>query len=251
MGPIGIAGYNCKVEYIAGTANFCADLLSRIPTKSDENNHVQETDDDVDFDDKAYEVGTLNSNSFDSRRYASCHLDEDNDLVKPDIDLHGEFSMEAEQAEDGTIASLKKRLQSGTATKTEDEAFAVPDKSAENIVHLLIEHIFPRYGSALQLLTDNGTEFVNESTSPVSYKLKNQLTDKTTKALARHIRPTNLEWDIPKENLGKPLRKSVYVVPPNDSDDGDSSDVETSKAKMTKWPRYERQDWSSEDDIPL
>ncbi|VDI37073.1 Hypothetical predicted protein [Mytilus galloprovincialis] len=113
---LGIAGYNCKVEYIAGTANSCADLLSRIPTKSDENNHVQETDDDVDFDDKAYEVGTLNSNSFDSRRYASCHLDEDNDLVKPDIDLPGEFSMEAEQAEDEIIASLKKRLQSGTAT---------------------------------------------------------------------------------------------------------------------------------------
>ncbi|CAG2234137.1 unnamed protein product [Mytilus edulis] len=133
MGPIGIAGYNCKVEYIAGTANFCADLLSRIPTKSDENNHVQETDDDVDFDDKAYEVGTLNSNSFDSRRYASCHLDEDNDLVKPDIDLHGEFSMEAEQAEDGTIASLKKRLQSGTATKTEDGKHMIID----NLVYYL------------------------------------------------------------------------------------------------------------------
>ena len=547
---LGIAGYNCKVEYMAGTANSCADLLSRIPTKSDENNHVQETDDDVDFDDKAYEVGTLNSTLFDSKRYASCHLDEDNDLVKPDIDLPGEFSMEDEQAEDETIASLKKRLQSGTATKTEDnkhmsidnlvyylsnadneptlriyvpkrlkslvikqyhdllghmstdkcydtmrlkyyfpnmykelhtyvdqcvtcqtksyktskpplletdippyafatvgldlsgpypktlsgnkyivtficlysgfpEAFAVPDKSAENIVHLLIENIFPRYGSALQLLTDNGTEFVNESvretlealnihhvitsynslhgndkvvrlhktmhdiiskkikedvtswdlylnqmlaairfhvndstkysplfflynrdpvmpidtilklrrkyngdqyhkiaiqqqhktftsvynnlksakkrqnryankntveinfkicdpvylknhrktskldnkwtpyyriieqTSPVSYKLKNQLTNKTTKAHARHIRPANLEWDIPKENLGKPLRKSVYVVPPNDSDDDESSDVETSKAKMTKWARYEREDWSSEDDIPL
>ncbi|VDI37072.1 Hypothetical predicted protein [Mytilus galloprovincialis] len=90
-----------------------------------------------------------------------------------------------------------------------------------------------------------------EQTSPVSYKLKNQLTNKTTKAHARHIRLANLEWDIPKENLGKTLRKSVYVVPPNDSDDDESSDVETSKAKMTKWARYEREDWSSEDDIPL
>lgn len=130
---LGIAGYNCKVEYMAGTANSCADLLSRIPTKSDENNHVQETDDDVDFDDKAYEVGTLNSTLFDSKRYASCHLDEDNDLVKPDIDLPGDFSMKDEQAEDETIASLKKRLQSGTATKTEDNKHM----SIDNLVYYL------------------------------------------------------------------------------------------------------------------
>ena len=31
-----IAGYNCKVEYIAGTSNSCADLLSRVPTNSPE-----------------------------------------------------------------------------------------------------------------------------------------------------------------------------------------------------------------------
>ena len=41
------------------------------------------------------------------------------------------------------------------------EAFAVPDKSAENIVHLLIEEIFPRHGAPLQLVTDNGSENVN------------------------------------------------------------------------------------------
>ncbi|CAG2227373.1 unnamed protein product [Mytilus edulis] len=310
---LGIAGYNCKVEYIAGTANSCANLLSRIPTKSDENNHVQEQD-DVDFDDKAYEVGTLNSNSFDSRRYASCHLDEDNDLVKPDIDLPGEFSMEAEQAEDEIIASLKKRLQSGTATKTEDGKHMIIDnlvyylsnadneptlriyvpKRLKSLVikqdHDLLGHMstdkrydtmrlkyyfpnmykelykyvdqcvtcqtrsyrtskpplwkrtfhhmrlpglgltylartqkhcqFPRYRSALQLLTDNGTEFVNESVR------------ETLEALNIHHVTT-----------------SYYS--PQGNDDDESSDVETSKAKMTKWARYEREDWSSEDDIPL
>ena len=41
------------------------------------------------------------------------------------------------------------------------EAFAVPDKSAENIAHLLIEEIFPRYGSPLQIISDNGTENAN------------------------------------------------------------------------------------------
>ena len=41
------------------------------------------------------------------------------------------------------------------------EAFPVKDKSADNICHLIINEIFPRYGAVLQLLTDNGTENIN------------------------------------------------------------------------------------------
>ena len=41
------------------------------------------------------------------------------------------------------------------------EAFAVPDKSADNIAHLLIDEIFPRFGAPLQIISDNGTENVN------------------------------------------------------------------------------------------
>ena len=41
------------------------------------------------------------------------------------------------------------------------EAFAVPDKTADTIAHLLIEEIFPRFGCLLELVTDNGTENVN------------------------------------------------------------------------------------------
>jgi hypothetical protein len=43
------------------------------------------------------------------------------------------------------------------------EAFPVPDKSANNIVHLILEEIYPRYGCPLQILTDNGTENVNKA----------------------------------------------------------------------------------------
>ena len=42
------------------------------------------------------------------------------------------------------------------------EAFAVPDKTADTIVHLLMEEIFPRYGCPLQIVSDNGTEKVNK-----------------------------------------------------------------------------------------
>ena len=41
------------------------------------------------------------------------------------------------------------------------EAFAVPDKTADTIAHLLIEEIFPHFGCPLALMTDNGTENVN------------------------------------------------------------------------------------------
>ena len=36
------------------------------------------------------------------------------------------------------------------------EAFAVPDKTADTVAHLLIEEIFPRFGCPLQIVTGNG-----------------------------------------------------------------------------------------------
>lgn len=40
-------------------------------------------------------------------------------------------------------------------------AFPVPDKSAENIVHLIIDEIFPVHSAPLQIVTDNGKEQMN------------------------------------------------------------------------------------------
>ena len=41
------------------------------------------------------------------------------------------------------------------------EAFAVPDKTAENVAHLLIDEIIPRFGTPIEIVTDNDTENVN------------------------------------------------------------------------------------------
>ena len=38
------------------------------------------------------------------------------------------------------------------------EAFAVPDKTAEIIAHLLLEEIIPRHSTPLSIVTDNGSE---------------------------------------------------------------------------------------------
>lgn len=82
------------------------------------------------------------------------------------------------------------------------------------------------------------------------------------------------EWKIPQDAEGRPIRKAAYVVPPEsetkNSDNEDSeidldpqpineslsnSDEEPSEkaplSKLAKRYRKERDDWSSEDDIPL
>ena len=51
------------------------------------------------------------------------------------------------------------------------EAFAVPDKTGETVADLIIDQVFPRFGSCLQLVTDNGTENVNKVVKETLAKL--------------------------------------------------------------------------------
>ena len=71
---------------------------------------------------------------------------------------------------------------------------------------------------------------ITEQTSPVSFKLKNQLDDTVTKAHAEHMRLANLgDWEITKDKKGRPKRRVKYVAPLSDSsDEGDNelSDIE-------------------------
>ena len=286
---LGIAGYNCKIEYIAGTDNSCADLLSRIPQDvglTQEDNESYEPD----INCKAYEIGALNSNRFSPREYARCTIPPSDPVVKPT--LGDNLDMVAEQAKDSTLIELKIGLQNDRVPKAVQkrhiimenilyyisnvdsepalrlyipehlkgavirqyhdwnghmgidktfeaikqeyywpnlykelyeyisrcvtcqtrnmqkikppqqmndippyafakigidlsgpyptslsgnkyiigfidwysgypEAFAVPDKSADNIAHLIIDEIFPRYGAPLEIVSDNGSENVN------------------------------------------------------------------------------------------
>lgn len=41
------------------------------------------------------------------------------------------------------------------------EAFAVPDKTAETVAHIIIEEVYLRFACPLELVTDNGSENVN------------------------------------------------------------------------------------------
>ena len=42
------------------------------------------------------------------------------------------------------------------------EAFACPEKSAQTTAHLIIDEIVPRYSCLLEILSDNGSENINQ-----------------------------------------------------------------------------------------
>ncbi|XP_060071985.1 uncharacterized protein LOC132551825 [Ylistrum balloti] len=231
---LSLSGYNCRVEYIPGTENTCADLLSRSPGQTTTEDDTNPNDDCPDITDKTFEIAVLNSNQFDPKDFASCEIagDADIDIQSPTL---LDLDMRQEQPKDETIADLIQKLTEADDSKAIHrkymlvegvlyyitdpdnkttlrlyvpehlrgketdippfpfakvgldlsgpyprslsgnkyivsfvdwysgwpEAFAVPDKSAETIAHLLIEEIFPRYGAPLQIVTDNGTENEN------------------------------------------------------------------------------------------
>ena len=126
---LSLAGYNCKVEYIEGRFNCCADLLSRLPTVTVEESNEDNTHDVPDIDDRALEVGAFNSNQFRPRDFASSEAKLPDDLVKPHMDLPDSIDIEAEQDKDPEIIRLKARLGNGKATKTEQEHFLMIDKA--------------------------------------------------------------------------------------------------------------------------
>ena len=290
---LSMAGYNCRIEYIQGTTNTCADLLSRHPDNVGLEKERDEQDVSLDVNDNSYQVNVLDSTNFDPKSYASCELPHEDSLQKPEtLDLK-DFDMYNEQSKDDDLMTLRSQVENGGdpgknnqrhylivdkllyyISNTDDdpclrlyvpkhlkrlvigqyhdrnghmgvqktfdsirrkyfwpnlfkdlneyvgscvicqtrslqkvrqplqetdippypmakvsldlsgpyptslsgnkyiiafvdwfsgwpEAYAVPDKTAETVAHLLLEEIFPRHGSCLQIVTDNGTENVN------------------------------------------------------------------------------------------
>lgn len=85
---LSIAGYNCKVEYIEGRFNCCADLLSRVPSGSKDGETEDQSDcDEPDVKDNFFEINVLNSNAFSPKSLAKCEVKQPDKLLKPFIDL--------------------------------------------------------------------------------------------------------------------------------------------------------------------
>ena len=95
-----MSGYNCQIEYIPGTTNTCAVILSRKP--DDEAAEGPENLDEgeevtLEINDNTFKVNTLNSNRFEPKKFAKCDVPMDDPLKKPE-DCFPEFDMVKEQA---------------------------------------------------------------------------------------------------------------------------------------------------------
>ena len=84
MWALGIPGYNCKIEYITGSENSCADLLSRV-AQDDAMSQEKENVHDSEINDKAYIIGELNTNRFNPKEYARCTLHLSDTVEKPSL----------------------------------------------------------------------------------------------------------------------------------------------------------------------
>ena len=81
-----ICGYNCKIEYIEGKRNVCADM-SHLPYKPSNCNDDNELS-DPDITDKTFEVSMINSSNINPKAFAQYdHQITDNQITKEQLNL--------------------------------------------------------------------------------------------------------------------------------------------------------------------
>ena len=151
MWALSIAGYNCSIEYIEGSKNTCADLLSRHPlnvtlgNKQIVDNQPKEEEIECDVNDNTFQVNIIDSGQFDPKQFAACDLEIGNDLEKPDNVLPG-FNLFFEQSKDEDISKVRNLLLEGKPTKdvnrryliTEDVVYFISDPDGEARLRLYV-----------------------------------------------------------------------------------------------------------------
>lgn len=107
-----MAGYDCTVEYVAGTDSSCADLLSRIDHSllTDDSDNCTETGSDV--SDKTYEIGVFDSSNFLPNFRPKDHMDSTIEDEGPEA-LNDKFRDERKDSSDEDdipLAELQRRI---------------------------------------------------------------------------------------------------------------------------------------------
>ena len=108
----GISGHNCKIEYIAGPENTCADLLSRSPS----NDETKDIAVGPEINDNTYEINMLNSNQFNGKEYVDCNYEGNEEIIKPKLELP-ELDMVQEQNKDSKLLEIKTIIKHGEPSK--------------------------------------------------------------------------------------------------------------------------------------
>ena len=104
-----LSGYNCRIEYLAGRDNTCADLLSRIP-KQLETESIKLA---PGVDDNAFQINIINSHRLEGRpTWEYQGLGESETITDPhstDIVRQGQG--------DSDIAALRCRVEAGNTSR--------------------------------------------------------------------------------------------------------------------------------------
>ena len=111
-------------EYIAGTTNTCADLLSRYPdnvkkTSDDQNCKEVEDQSVLDANDNLYEINVLDSTQFEPKSFARCDLPKDESFEKCDCSdfRKSGFDMKCEQTRNDDISEIRSMILNGKESK--------------------------------------------------------------------------------------------------------------------------------------
>ena len=146
---LGLAAYNCKVEYIPGSQNTCADLLSRMPLSSVDTEDLVSEYSEPDISDKTLEISALNSNKFQPKKFVNCQID---DVDMPELKDLGfqDFDMTVEQSKDAKISEILDSIGKHEANPKdvrkflviEDVLYYISDPDNEPVLRLYIpEHL--------------------------------------------------------------------------------------------------------------
>ena len=121
-----IAGYDVKIEWLAGKRNTVADMLSRIDYGEPES----DCDDNcsVDICDNTFCVETVNSNMIQPSQFVSNPTDEHAkvNMTRPEIDIPN-VNMVDEQAKDEQLKSIKIQLSSNDPPKSVSKYLLLDD----------------------------------------------------------------------------------------------------------------------------
>ncbi|XP_053391492.1 uncharacterized protein LOC128554262 [Mercenaria mercenaria] len=183
-------------------------------------------------------------------------------LLKPRAKYHGEeFHKIVLQEQHSSFLTAYRHLK-----RSKRKYKAQVDKKAKDIKFEINDPVYYKNYQRKNKLDDRWKSHyrILEQKGPVTYLIKNQLDNSVVQVHADQIRLADIaEWPERKAVKGYPRRRVNYVIPPDDSssssnDESDVSDTEISnKIRKVKIPkstyrvRQERENSSSEDNIPL